>query len=129
MQALSSRSGAGRFTAVQQRQHAAGRATVRVAAQKKQLMMWEALREAVDEEMEKDPTVCVMGEQKVTPVPAAGINWLSDRTSGLGSVVNPKCGPTSLLSRAHTAQGPSPWPAAAVLKAKRCCCCCLICAR
>lgn len=36
--------------------------SVRVAAQKKQLMMWEALREAVDEEMEKDPTVCVMGE-------------------------------------------------------------------
>lgn len=24
--------------------------------------MWEALREAVDEEMERDPTVCVMGE-------------------------------------------------------------------
>lgn len=36
--------------------------SVRVGAQKKQLMMWEALREAVDEEMEKDPTVCVMGE-------------------------------------------------------------------
>ena len=46
------------------RQHNAGRPTVRVAAQKKQLMMWEALREAVDEEMEKDPTVCVMGEQQ-----------------------------------------------------------------
>ncbi|KAI8475891.1 MAG: thiamine diphosphate-binding protein [Monoraphidium minutum] len=25
-------------------------------------MMWEALREATDEEMERDPTVCVMGE-------------------------------------------------------------------
>lgn len=25
--------------------------------------MWEALREAVDEEMERDPTVCVMGER------------------------------------------------------------------
>lgn len=25
-------------------------------------MMWEALREAVDEEMERDPAVCVMGE-------------------------------------------------------------------
>lgn len=24
--------------------------------------MWEALREAIDEEMEADPTVCVMGE-------------------------------------------------------------------
>lgn len=32
-----------------------------VASGKKQLMMWEALREAVDEEMERDPTVCVMG--------------------------------------------------------------------
>ncbi len=29
---------------------------------KKQMMMWEALREATDEEMERDPTVCVMGE-------------------------------------------------------------------
>ena len=27
-----------------------------------QKMMWEALREAVDEEMERDPTVCLMGE-------------------------------------------------------------------
>lgn len=26
-----------------------------------QKLMWEALREAVDEEMEKDPTVCLMG--------------------------------------------------------------------
>ena len=34
------------------------------AAPKKQKMMWEALREATDEEMEKDPTVCVIG---VTP--------------------------------------------------------------
>lgn len=25
-------------------------------------MMWEALREAVDEEMERDANVCVMGE-------------------------------------------------------------------
>lgn len=25
--------------------------------------MWEALREAHDEEMERDPTVCVMGER------------------------------------------------------------------
>ncbi|KAG1654079.1 hypothetical protein FOA52_005495 [Chlamydomonas sp. UWO 241] len=34
-----------------------------VAAEKgKQLMMWEALREATDEEMERDPCVCVMGE-------------------------------------------------------------------
>ena len=33
-----------------------------VQSQKKQMMMWEALREATDEEMEKDPTVCVMGK-------------------------------------------------------------------
>jgi hypothetical protein len=67
MQALSAR---GRFTAVHQRAHRqhAGRATVRVAAQKKQLMMWEALREAVDEEMERDPHVCVMGEHTVVVV-------------------------------------------------------------
>ena len=25
-------------------------------------LMWEALREAVDEEMERDPNVCIMGE-------------------------------------------------------------------
>ena len=29
-------------------------------------MMWEALREAVDEEMEKDPTVLVMGAHTLT---------------------------------------------------------------
>ena len=34
-------------------------------AQKKQKLMWEALREAIDEEMEKDPAVCVMGESSV----------------------------------------------------------------
>lgn len=34
------------------------------AGKKKELMMWEALREATDEEMERDPTVCVMGEQR-----------------------------------------------------------------
>lgn len=38
-------------------------ARVVVQSQKKQLMMWEALREATDEEMERDPTVCVMGER------------------------------------------------------------------
>jgi pyruvate dehydrogenase E1 component beta subunit len=30
---------------------------------KKELFMWEALRQAIDEEMERDPTVCVMGER------------------------------------------------------------------
>jgi pyruvate dehydrogenase E1 component beta subunit len=39
------------------------RRTVVVQSQKKQMMMWEALREATDEEMERDPTVCVMGEK------------------------------------------------------------------
>jgi pyruvate dehydrogenase E1 component beta subunit len=28
----------------------------------KELMMWEALREGLDEEMERDATVCIMGE-------------------------------------------------------------------
>lgn len=32
---------------------------LRAVAQQK--LMWEALREAVDEEMEADPTVCLMG--------------------------------------------------------------------
>lgn len=38
----------------------APRRAVAVRAETK--MMWEALREAVDEEMEMDPTVCMMGE-------------------------------------------------------------------
>jgi hypothetical protein len=32
------------------------------AAAKKEKMMWETLREAIDEEMEADPAVLVMGE-------------------------------------------------------------------
>jgi hypothetical protein len=32
--------------------------------------MWEALREAVDEEMERDPTVCVMGAPS-----EGGVGW------------------------------------------------------
>jgi hypothetical protein len=35
-----------------------------VMAAKKEIMMWEALREAIDEEMERDPTVCVMGKRQ-----------------------------------------------------------------
>jgi hypothetical protein len=46
----------GVFAAVRARQQ------VVVASKKKEIMMWEALREAVDEEMERDPTVCVMGK-------------------------------------------------------------------
>lgn len=38
-----------------------GAAQVVAAGKKKEMMMWEALREATDEEMERDPTVCVMG--------------------------------------------------------------------
>lgn len=44
---------------------ASRRSTLARAAPKgdpNQKMMWEALREAVDEEMERDPTVCLMGE-------------------------------------------------------------------
>jgi len=33
-----------------------------VKAEKKEMMMWESLREGLDEEMERDPTVCLMGE-------------------------------------------------------------------
>jgi hypothetical protein len=39
----------------------AARATVAIKAEKKELMMWESLREGLDEEMERDPTVCLMG--------------------------------------------------------------------
>jgi pyruvate/2-oxoglutarate/acetoin dehydrogenase E1 component len=31
------------------------------AETKTEMLMWEALRKATDEEMERDPTVCVMG--------------------------------------------------------------------
>ncbi|KAL4428236.1 hypothetical protein ABPG75_002325 [Micractinium tetrahymenae] len=41
---------------------AAQRSLVVSAAQKREMMMWEALREGLDEEMERDPTVCLMGE-------------------------------------------------------------------
>lgn len=37
------------------------RSAVAVKAEKKEMMMWEALREGLDEEMERDPTVCLMG--------------------------------------------------------------------
>ena len=43
----------------------ARRGHLQVAAAKKDKkgkLMWEALREAVDEEMEKDPNVCVIGK-------------------------------------------------------------------
>lgn len=40
---------------------AAQRSLVISAAQKREMMMWEALREGLDEEMERDPTVCLMG--------------------------------------------------------------------
>jgi len=38
-----------------------GSLQVTAAKDKKGKLMWEALREAVDEEMEKDPNVCVIG--------------------------------------------------------------------
>lgn len=46
-------------------------AVVAAAAERKTMMMWEALREALDEEMERDPAVCLMGElQAARSVPA-----------------------------------------------------------
>jgi hypothetical protein len=44
------------------------RASAQVVRAGKQMMMWESLREAVDEEMERDPTVCIMGEQAPRPL-------------------------------------------------------------
>ena len=38
-----------------------GNLQVTAVKDKKGKLMWEALREAVDEEMEKDPNVCVIG--------------------------------------------------------------------
>jgi hypothetical protein len=45
------------------RLHAAPARGARLAStpKKKELQMWESLREAVDEEMERDPMVCIMG--------------------------------------------------------------------
>lgn len=37
------------------------------AAAKKEKAMWETLREAIDEEMEADPTVLVMGAPALWP--------------------------------------------------------------
>lgn len=47
----------------------AQRSVVTKAQQKREMMMWEALREGLDEEMERDPTVCLMGAWP--PPPAA----------------------------------------------------------
>jgi hypothetical protein len=41
------------------------------AAAKKEMMMWEALREGLDEEMERDPTVCMMGAPPAVTPPAS----------------------------------------------------------
>lgn len=47
----------------QSRTHLIDGAAVRqvVAKAGKEMLMWEALRQGVDEEMERDATVCVMG--------------------------------------------------------------------
>ena len=56
----------------------AARSAVVPAAQKREMMMWEALREGLDEEMERDPTVCLMGalarrrRRPAARVPAGG---------------------------------------------------------
>jgi len=50
-------------------------AATRVAkahATAQQKLMWEALREAVDEEMEADPRVCLMGESCPPPLVSLG---------------------------------------------------------
>lgn len=47
--------------------HARQNGSVIARAEKKELMMWEALREGLDEEMEKDPLVCLMGEPAAPP--------------------------------------------------------------
>lgn len=39
---------------------------------KKEMMMWEALREGLDEEMERDPAVCIMGKHLITVDSGAG---------------------------------------------------------
>lgn len=52
--------------------NARGSLHVVASAKKKELFMWEGLREAIDEEMERDPTVCVMGK-------CIGLAWASVR--------------------------------------------------
>ena len=47
----------------------AQRSVVTKAQQKREMMMWEALREGLDEEMERDPTVCLMGTCRRRPPP------------------------------------------------------------
>ena len=59
-----------------------GRAAVRIAkthAIAQQKLMWEALREAVDEEMEADPRVCMMGELEVQSC----VSYITVQTSDL----------------------------------------------
>ena len=68
--------------------------------------MWEALREAVDEEMERDPTVLVVGEQRFL--------W-----SGIRGHFLYRCDPVVALVRTATTKAASgyaainggPWPA------------------
>jgi len=63
------------------------------AAEKKQKLMWEALREAVDEEMEADPTVCLMG----APLRAAARSFR--RPSAAGSATYPGGGSVCPVTR------------------------------
>lgn len=70
---------------------AAPRSLVVSAAQKREMMMWEALREGLDEEMERDPTVCLMGALAATVLrfrrragfhfPCASVFWLQGRVT------------------------------------------------
>ncbi len=58
------------------------------AAAKKEKMMWETLREAIDEEMEADPTVLVMGEQRADK---QTLLWLRARLPAQQRVVGVFC--------------------------------------
>lgn len=68
------------------------RAAVRVHA-KQEKLMWEALREAHDEEMERDPTVVVMGENVVQGLSStcggcvSGSVWCSSNDQGNRSYI------------------------------------------
>ena len=64
--------------------------------------MWEALREATDEEMERDPTVCVMG--------AFLSGWRG------GAVVPPNAESTDLAAGAFDLAHPTRMWEAAVFK-------------
>ena len=96
---------------------ASQRATVVAGAQKREMMMWEALREGLDEEMERDPTVCLMGAH-------AGRRWERNCSAASSPACNPACGAPAgacvhprkpiWLPHAHRASLPRPRRGAAL---------------